>query len=155
VKDAGGGSYALRLERAYAVSREEVFRAFTDPALARQWLKPRGFVIEEFDFTPAVGRAYRVSLRGPDGVRYAHAGVFLRVAPPEELAYTWRWVEGPLPPDETLVELSFLATAEGTLLRLCHSRFPSDAVRDQHLGWRAAFEALDAWLGEHVSRRAP
>lgn len=141
----GEGS-TLRLARRLEAQPSEVFEAFTRPELLREWWGPRGFTFETLDFPAREGGEYRVSLRGPDGTRFAHTGVFLRVAPPSELVYTWRWTEGPLGRGETLVELSFEPDHGGTLLKLRHSRFASDAERDRHGGWADALERLPEFL---------
>jgi glutathione S-transferase len=146
VNDLPAEGSVLELTRTYAAPRDEVFRAFTVPALVRQWLKPKTFTIEEFDFSPTVGRRYRVALRSPDGVRYAHEGEFLRVSAPVELVYTWRWVEGPLPGNDTLVEVRLSDAAGGTLVHVRHSGFVSDAVRDRHIGWVESLDYLAGWL---------
>lgn len=140
-----GGS-ALALTRRLDASPGELFRAFTEPALLRQWWGPRGFVIESLVFPAREGSEYKVALRAPDGTRFVHIGTFLRVVPPRELVYTWRWVEGPLGREETLVELLFSAEGKSTVVSVRHSRFASDAERDQHTGWAHSFERLGEWV---------
>ncbi|MEZ5319530.1 MAG: SRPBCC domain-containing protein [Vicinamibacterales bacterium] len=146
------GGPALRIQRRYDATLEEIFEAFTDPALLRQWWHPRDFVVERLDFRAIEGRPYRIELRAPDGTRFAHVGVVLRVSRPDALVYTWRWVEGPLSPVETLVELGFRADGDGVIVDLCHSRFENQAECDRHVGWRQAFDALDAWLAQRAGR---
>jgi uncharacterized protein YndB with AHSA1/START domain len=143
------GTPAVRLTRWYAASLEEVFRAFTDPRLLRQWWTPRGFVVEDIDFPARVGASYRVRLRAPDGTRFTHTGTFLEVTPPTALIYSWRWIEGPLDPAETLVELSFVEQRGGVVIRLSHSRFANQAEADRHVGWLQAFDLLETWLPRH------
>ena len=79
-------------------------------------------------------------------LRFVHIGVFIKVVPPCELVYSWRWIEGPLHPAETLVELHFERSGAGAVVRLCHSQFVDDAERDRHVGWEQSFERLLAWL---------
>lgn len=140
------GTPTLRISRWYAGTRDEVFRAFTDPRLLRQWWGPRGFTIEEIDFPAREGASYRVTLRAPDGTLFAHVGTFLEVRPPAALSYTWRWVEGPLDHAETLVALSFVEERGGVSIDLTHSRFASEAERDKHAGWHDSFAALEGFL---------
>lgn len=137
---------SLALSRWFEAPVEEVFEAFTDPARLRQWWGPRNFVIEELDFPAVEGASYQVRLRAPDGSTYAHVGEFLEVRPPGRLSYSWRWVEGPLPRGETLVELDFHAEDLGTRVELRHSRFPDAATRDAHAGWPDSFDRFAEWL---------
>lgn len=137
---------ALELSRWFEAPVEEVFEAFTDPALLRQWWGPRDFVIEEIAFPAVAGESYRVALRAPDGSRYAHVGRFHEVVPPARLSYSWRWVEGPLERGETLVELDFRAENGGTRVELRHSRFADAASRDAHRGWPDSFDRFAHWL---------
>ncbi len=149
------GAPELRIKRWYAATREDVFRAFTDPVLLRQWWGPRGFVIDELDFPAREGASYRVRLRAPDGTRFEHVGTFFTVTPPSALAYSWRWTEGPLDGAETLVELSFVEERGGVSIALCHSRFANQGECEKHEGWHHSFDALAAWLaGRVVAGRA-
>ena len=142
---------SLNLSRWYAASPEQVFRAFTDPALLRHWWGPRGFTIEHLDFPAAEGAAYSVRLRAPDGTTFAHEGVFLTVDAPRALAYSWRWTDGPLGRGQTLVELSFTAERGGVTVTLCHSRFVNQDECDRHGGWAQSFDQLEVWLAEQAS----
>lgn len=146
--DRTAEGFALELSRWYDAPCEAVFEAFTKPALLRQWWGPRGFVIEEIDFPARAGATYRVALRDPDGRRHVHVGSFLEVTPPSRLRYSWDWVEGPLAPIESQVELRFEAEGAGTRVELVHSRFPTPALRDAHSGWADSFARLAGWLAE-------
>jgi len=138
---------AVRLTRRFPDAPDTLFRAFTDPAALRQWWGPRDFVITAIDFPAEEGRSYRVDLRAPDGSPWAHEGRFLQVRPPHALAFTWRWVAGPMPPVETLVELTFTADSRGTLLAVRHGPFANQPDCDQHVvGWTETFDRVAAWL---------
>lgn len=142
--------FALELSRWYDASCERVFEAFTEPALLRQWWGPRGFVIEEIDFPALTGRRYRVALRDPEGRRHVHVGRFLEVTPPRRLRYSWDWIEGPLAPIQSVVELRFEAEDDGTRVELVHSRFLTAEARDAHTGWADSFARLATWLTERL-----
>jgi uncharacterized protein YndB with AHSA1/START domain len=137
---------ALRITRWYDATPDEVFRAFTDPDLLRQWWGPRGFIFEQLDFPAAEGRPYSVRLRSPDGTSFAHEGVFLQVDAPRALAYSWRWTEGPLDRAETLVQLTFVPERQGVTVSLCHSRFANQDECDKHVGWVQSFDQLGVLL---------
>ena len=47
--------------------------------------------------------------------------------------------------EDTLVEIDFLDDGDGTLVRLTHSGFASEQVRDMHAqGWQGVLENLEA-----------
>ncbi|MGE0040960.1 MAG: SRPBCC domain-containing protein [Vicinamibacterales bacterium] len=140
------GGAALHVRRRYRATAAEVFAAFTEPARLRQWWFPRGFVVEDLDFTAAEGQPYRVALRAPDGVRYVHVGVVLEVQAPSLLRYTWRWVEGPLSPVETLVEVRISAGTDDVVVDIHHGRFANQAECDRHTGWFDAVDRLRDYL---------
>lgn len=139
---------ALRITRWYDATPDEVFRAFTDPDLLRQWWGPRGFTFEQLDFPAAEGRPYSVRLRSPDGTPFAHEGVFLQVDAPRALTYSWRWTEGPLDRAETLVELTFVPERAGVTVSLCHSRFANQDECGKHVGWFQSFDQLAVLLAQ-------
>ena len=137
---------ALEMNRWFAAGVDDVFEAFTNPQLLRQWWGPRGFTIEELSFPAVEGESYRVCLRAPDGSRYVHVGRFHEVLRPMRLSYSWRWVEEPLQREETLVELSFRPENAGTRVELRHSRFADLESLEAHRGWPDSFERFEAWL---------
>jgi uncharacterized protein YndB with AHSA1/START domain len=71
--------------RVFDAPRDAVFEAFRDPKRLAAWWGPRGFTnaFEEFDFRP--GGAWRLTMRGPDGVAYAMVKEFLEVVPAERI----------------------------------------------------------------------
>jgi uncharacterized protein YndB with AHSA1/START domain len=68
--------------RAFPVSRDELFQAFSDPARLAQWWGPEGFTntFHEFDFR--VGGVWRFTMHGPDGAAYAMDKQFAEIVRP-------------------------------------------------------------------------
>lgn len=71
--------------------------------------------------------------------------------PPERLAYTWTWEEGPGPAMEgsenTIVEIDFVEDGDGTLVKLTHSGFANEQLRDMHThGWEGVLANLESRL---------
>lgn len=148
-----GAEPALEIDRWFAAPIGEVFEAFTNPELLRQWWGPRDFVTEEIAFPAAEGESYRVCLRAPDGSRYVHVGRFHEVTRPTRLCYSWQWVEGPLQRGDTLVELSFRPENGGTRVDLRHSRFADAGSLETHRGWPDSFDRFGEWLANRDSSR--
>lgn len=72
--------------RVFAVSRQRLFEAFSDPSQLARWWGPKGFsnAFQEFDFRP--GGAWRFVMRGPHGAEYPIEKRFLEVSPPDRIA---------------------------------------------------------------------
>ena len=67
--------------------REQVFRAFSDPARLARWWGPNGFssTFQAFDFR--AGGAWRFVMHGPDGTDYPNESVFVEVIAPQRIAF--------------------------------------------------------------------
>ena len=135
----------LNLRRVIRAPREDVFAAWTEPELLKQWWGPGPVTCPEAEVDLREGGGYRIANREPDGKIIWISGTFERVRAPEELIYTWR--VGDAEGEPTLVTVAFLPHAEGTELVLKHERFAVEAVRDMHLqGWNGCIDKLEAML---------
>lgn len=85
----------LVLTRLIDAPREKLYRAWTEPALLKQWFAPLPYTtpVAELDVRP--GGANLIVMRGPDGQDMPNRGVYLEVAPNERLvvtdAFTTAW----------------------------------------------------------------
>jgi uncharacterized protein YndB with AHSA1/START domain len=91
----------LVLTRLIDAPCDKLFRAWTDPALLKQWFAPKPYTtpVAETDVRP--GGASFIVMRGPDGQDLPNRGVYLDVVPNERLvftdAYTKAWEPSPKP----------------------------------------------------------
>ena len=78
----------VTLTRRFDASREDVWRAWTDAEIVRQWWGPRGFTtpVCEVDARPS-GRM-RIVMRSPSGSEHPMRCVFREVIEPELLVFT-------------------------------------------------------------------
>lgn len=138
------------IEREFAVAKELVFRAFTDPDLLAAWFGPAGWPVprETIEIDLRVGGVYRLTMVAEDGSgRSAVDAVFEVVDTPHRL----RASETPQP-ITGLTELIHLdlefrdGRSGGTLLRLRQGRFPAAVVGPSTEGWHSSFTKLDALL---------
>ena len=135
----------LTLSRLIRAPREEVFEAWTDPALLKEWWGPGPVTCPEAEIDLREGGAYRLANLEPDGSITWISGRFERIRKPEELVYTWK--VSILPAESTLVRVRFLPHPQGCELVLTHDRFAVEAVRDMHLqGWNGCIDKLEALL---------
>ena len=138
-------TFALRLERSFAAQRETVFRAFTEPALRSQWLRPGDdWAVPATELEPRAGGRYRDVFRSPDGTEYSESGVFRELTRPERLVYTCRFEGGGVLEPDMLVTVDFHDLGAGkTRLVLEQSGYRSQKNRDeQEQGWPAFLDQL-------------
>jgi uncharacterized protein YndB with AHSA1/START domain len=78
----------LVLTRLIDAPCEKLFRAWTDPALLKQWFAPLPYTtpVAELDVRP--GGSNLIVMRGPDGKDIPNRGVYLAVVPNERLVFT-------------------------------------------------------------------
>ncbi len=159
----------LVVVRRFAVPRERLFLAWTEPAQLVRWWGPHGFSSPGCELDVRAGGRYRIVMRGPDGGEYALSGVYREVLAPRRLVFTddcsghpqaWSGLRDPRPADEdepasldALATVSFAARAGGTLLGI-RTRYASAAIRDAMLrlgmleNWAQSLERLARYLGE-------
>lgn len=139
---------SLRLARTIAASREEVFRAWTDPAEMKQWYCPEGGTVDAAEVDLTVGGRFKVAMRTPNGVHVA-GGVYREIDPPRKLVFTWQWEGGEGTMEgETQVTLEFKERDGATELLLTHEGFATAEARDGHEGgWSSALNNLEAHFG--------
>jgi uncharacterized protein YndB with AHSA1/START domain len=144
-----GQEIALTLEHRYAAPREQVFDAWTSPDVLKRWwaaMPTWSTPLAEVDARE--GGRYRLSMRTDEGDVHTVSGEYTEVSPPERLAYTWSWEEGPdaamAGSKGSLVVVDFLEDGKGTLVRLTHSGFATEEFREMHVqGWQATLANLE------------
>jgi uncharacterized protein YndB with AHSA1/START domain len=120
-----------------------VFRFLVEPALMAQWI---GL---DHQLDPRPGGIFRMEVSKGNIAR----GRYTEVTPFRRVAFTWGWdSQDPtlamLSPGASLVEFDLEPKDEGTLLRLRHSRLPSDAAAIHRERWSLYLARL-----ETVARR--
>jgi uncharacterized protein YndB with AHSA1/START domain len=91
----------LVLCRIIDVPREKLFRAWTEPAIMKQWFAPKPWTTPIIETDLRSGGASRIVMRGPEGTESDNPGVYLEVVKNEKLVFTdayragWEPVENP------------------------------------------------------------
>jgi len=123
-------AFAVRLERTYAASLEEVWAAFTDPASIKRWLFAAAIL------EPRLGG--RAEFRWSDAEDDAALGSVLAWDPPRLLKLSWAEKEG-----ASIVRVELKPVAGGTLLVLDHSGIASErTATGLGAGWHSHLVAL-------------
>ena len=142
-------TFALRLERSFAAPREALFRAFTEPSLRAQWMRPASdWTVPVTELEPRAGGRYRDVFRSPDGAEFSETGEFREVRPLERLVYTCRFEGGGVLEPEMLVTLAFHDAGDGkSRVVLEQAGYRERKNRDeQEQGWPAFLDQLDRLL---------
>ena len=138
----------LRMERRIELPAERLFDLWARPEHFREWWGPtdndgRPFLVffHEADFRE--GGAWRVGMRAPDGTEYWQRGVYQAIVRPSRLMFTFTWGNDSPGRAEMLIDVSFVAQGDATLMRFRQSHFPSRESRDGHMiGWEQCFGRL-------------
>jgi uncharacterized protein YndB with AHSA1/START domain len=147
VRDEHG--VVLRLSRQFDAPREQVFDAWTDPAVLRRWWAAQpGWEAGDVEVDLRPGGRYRLAMRDPEtDTLHAVLGEYTEVRPPERLAYTWTWESNPAEmagSAGSLVEVDFVERDGGTEVRLTHSGFADEHISQLHAhGWNGCLDNLE------------
>jgi uncharacterized protein YndB with AHSA1/START domain len=142
----GSPGQALRIERSFDASAEDVFDAWTSPEVMRRWLHAGpdwDTPVAEVDLR--VGGAVRIVMRRPDGRTAGARGEYTVIDRPHRLVMTWTFDDAPS--NQQLVELAF-SEAEGTTTVVLVNRDISTDERrqSQNEGWRLCLDELERLL---------
>ncbi len=140
---------SLEVRRLIAAPPTRVYDAWTTPELLTKWFAPSGdFTVIVHQSDTRVGGNYRIEMRHTNGSSHIAVGEYREMHRPTKLVFTWGW-EG-TPATDTLVTVEFHPSDEGTEVVLTHTRFATDAARDEHLkGWTGCLDRLKALLTAH------
>jgi uncharacterized protein YndB with AHSA1/START domain len=133
----------LILTRTLPARRKAVWQAITDPDQLAGWWGPKGFKTPSVDFSPEIGRSYRIAMQPPEGELFHLHGEFREVDPPTRLAYTFSWD----PPDrddrETLATISLADRGDATEVGFMQGEFATEERLELHRnGWTDSFDRL-------------
>ena len=92
----------LILTRTIDAPREKVYRAWTDPALLKQWFAPLPWTTPSAELNVFPGGANVIVMRGPDGVEFPNRGIYLDVVPNQRLVFTDAYTSAWEPSRETV-----------------------------------------------------
>ncbi len=78
----------LVLTRLIDAPREKLYRAWTEPALIKQWFAPLPWTVPHVETDLRAGGSTLIVMRGPDGTEFPNRGVYLEVVPNERIVFT-------------------------------------------------------------------
>ncbi len=146
-------SQDLVISRLLRAPRSALWRAWTDPALLKQWWCPKPWTTEVRDFDLRPGGAFYTFMRGPDGGTSDNPGSFLEIVPHERIVFTSMLVADWRPATPWMAFTAIISMgdeAEGTryVATVMH---PDQATTERHKemgffeGWNIGIDQLDAF----------
>lgn len=158
----------MTISRIFDAPVEEVWRAWTVPERVMRWWGPKGFTSPVAKIDLREGGKYLLSMRSPDEEMFWSTGVFRKIVPLKQLAYTDSFAdeEGNVVPgsyygmdafpDETHITLLFEELgANKTKLTITQDGVPAGELFDASLaGWNESLDKLEQSLKE-VKERQP
>jgi uncharacterized protein YndB with AHSA1/START domain len=137
----------LTVEHVFKAPPIEVFRAWTDPEILKQWWGPEGFTTPEAELDVRPGGAWRSRMIGPDGKDHITSGVFREVVPQKRIVMTWAWETNGKRGHETIIDVTFEPAGNGTRVKLIQRVFETPREAAMHVwGWTSSFAILERLL---------
>ncbi|MBC7842938.1 MAG: SRPBCC family protein [Gemmatimonadaceae bacterium] len=146
----------LELVRVVDVSPELVWKAYTTPALLKQWFCPKPWGVSECEIELRPGGRFFTVMQSPEGESFPNEGCYLEIVPGRRLVWTDALHAGfrPVDPAQTGAAGLFLTAIvtiepEGSGTKYtAHVMHTDPASRQKHAdmgfeaGWGAAFDQL-------------
>jgi uncharacterized protein YndB with AHSA1/START domain len=150
----------LVITREFDAPREEVWRAWTEPALLKQWWGPEGFTAPHIENDLRVGGKYLYAMRSPDGKDYWSTGRYLEIVPLQRIVSTDSFADehGNVVPGshyglsadlplESRITVTFEDHDGGTRVTIRGTTAPTEKENeDAREGWRTSLDKLEKVL---------
>ena len=143
----------LVISRLLSAPRAKLWRAWSDPALLKEWWCPKPWATEVRAFDMRPGGAFHTYMQGPEGGTSDNPGCFVDVVPQARIVFTsmltgaWR----PATPWMPFTAVITFADEGGGTRYTATAMHPDKATRDRHdemgffQGWNVCIDQLDAF----------
>jgi uncharacterized protein YndB with AHSA1/START domain len=159
-------SYEISITRTFEAPRALVWKAWTDPKMAKEWMGPRGFTTTEFTTSEEPGALWHLTMMGQrpgseQMVTLGQGGRILEVRPPELLKYTFGWDDRASVglgdgPKENVITIRFEERGGKTVMHVHQAPFATESERDGHNGgWNSAFDCFAEFILRVQPERKP
>lgn len=110
---AAASDRELLLTRLIDAPPEKLYRAWTEPALLKQWFAPHPWTTPRAELDVRPGGANLVVMRSPDGNDFPNRGVYLEVVPNQRLVFTDAYSEAWQPSEKPFMTVILTFEEEG------------------------------------------
>ncbi|MEI8572845.1 polyketide cyclase [Methylomonas sp. LW13] len=142
-------SRELMLTRLIDAPPEKLYKAWTEPALLKQWFCPKPWTVAEAELDVRAGGTSIIVMRGPDGEEFPNQGIYLEVVPNERLvftdAYTSAWEPSAKPFMTGIITFTPEAGKTRYTARVLHWTAADRKAHEEmgfHEGWGKATDQL-------------
>ncbi len=135
----------ISITRTFDAPPEEVFRAWTTPAVFGRWFGTASTTVEDVFMDPKVGGAWKARMLLPDGNEISWHGSYQEVDVPYRLVMTM----SDRPGDQfelVTVELKPVGTGTEMTFTQTGGNMPPENYAQAEEGWRSFFDDLEAGL---------
>lgn len=147
--------FDLVLDRVVQAPRAKIWRAWTEPALLKQWFCPLPWTVSEMEVDLRPGGIFRAVMQSPEGEAHPMLGCLLEVVPQQKLVFTDTLLAGFRPaakPFFTAV-LTLADEAGGTryIARALHKDEADRKTHEEmgfHTGWGICLDQLVKLAGQ-------
>ena len=133
-----------RIVKVLNAKRDEVFQAWSEPGLVREWMNPGGRQLSNINMDFSPGGSFQIDLADPSGT-LTHVGNFLDIKPPKSLSFTWAPLGGNSTPIQ--VDVTFDQVGDATRMTITHDHM--DAAGDgKPVSFQDIANALTRFVGK-------
>jgi uncharacterized protein YndB with AHSA1/START domain len=143
--------HELVLTRLMDVSKEKLYRCWTEPALLKQWFAPKPWTVSAAEVDVRAGGTTLVVMRSPEGQEFPNPGLYLEVVPNRKIVTTDALRAGYIPTGEPFMVAEVTFEDEGGKTRYTAKarHWTADAkARHEamgfHQGWGQCADQLEA-----------
>lgn len=139
----------LVLTRIIAAPPKKLFRAWTEPALLKQWFAPLPYTVSVAETDVRPGGSNFIVMRSPDGKDLPNSGVYLDVVKNERLVFTDAYTKAWEPSGKPFMTVILTFEDEGGktkyTARVCHWTVADREAHEKmgfHEGWGKCTDQL-------------
>ena len=133
--------WAIAVDKSVALSVEDVYRAWLEPALVKRWMAPGTMRVSEPTIDARPEGQWQLEMIDVDGSSHKALGQYTLLSEPSELALTWAWDGGHY---TTQITVTIEPGANGKTDVCIEQRgFPSmDVAQSHEAGWAGCLDKL-------------
>jgi len=146
----------LRLERIVPLTPDQIYAAWTTPALMLEWFVPKPWGLKAVEIDPRPGGAFNSTMLSPDGDEYPNQGCVLEAVPGRRLVFTDGFSVGFRPNAEhfmtAIIEME--PHSDGAVYRAtCLHKNAEDRQKHADMGFETGWGAALDQMVELLSHR--
>ncbi|MBB3394548.1 SRPBCC family protein [Rhizobium sp. BK060] len=148
--------HELILVREFDAPREKIFKAWTDPALMKEWFVPRPWTLSDVEVDLRPGGSNLIVMRSPEGQEFPNRGVYLEIVENEKIvftdAFTSAWVPSEKPFFVGIIVLEDLGNGRTKYTAKARHWTAADKEQHEQMGFHEGWGKCADQLAELLPR---